>query len=355
MSKFRVMVVDDEEDVCTVLRLALSGKYEVVEAHDGLDALEKIERAEPDFVVLDVAMPLMNGFEACRAIRKHPKFHDVPVLFLSAQHAPDSIKEGYGAGANLYLMKPFEPDRLVKNVDYYLEQAPAGPRPKRYAIEQLGLPVATEESAPPLAAKEAVAPAPPATEAEEAKPARTAPPAPAEAAPSLRPRVIVVDDDSDLLELVSVMLAREFEVATAQNGVEAVEKVVLYQPDLIVLDAMLPKMSGYQLCSSLRRNENFAATPIVFISAKSSPRDQDYCRRLGANDFIAKPFDPQALRECLLAYAAKPDFAVRPKKLTFEQITAREGSTRWAREHDRRADARHRAPELREFIDREMT
>jgi DNA-binding response OmpR family regulator len=355
MGKFRILVVDDEDDVRTVVRLALSEKYEVVEAHDGLDALEQLERAEPDFVILDVAMPLMNGFEACRAIRKHPKFHDVPVLFLSAHRTPEEIKEGYGAGANLYLMKPFEPERLVKNVDYYLEQIPAGPRPKHYSIEQLALFVAKEGPAPPLAPREAGAPTPPAAKVEGTEPAEAAAAGPAEAAPSLRPRVIVVDDDTDLLKFLTVVLEKEFEITTAQNGVEAVEKVVLYQPDLIVLDAMLPKMSGYQLCSSLRHNQNFAATPIVFISAKSTPRDQEYCRRLGANDFIPKPFDPLALKERLLAYTAKSDFAVRPKKMTFEQIEVREKSTRWTDDRSRRAEARRRAPELREFIDREMT
>ncbi|MBM3333508.1 response regulator, partial [Candidatus Sumerlaeota bacterium] len=74
VTAFRIMVVDDEADVRAVLRLALAPKFEVVEAHDGLDALEKLERSEPDFMVLDVMMPLMDGFQVCRVVRKNPRF-----------------------------------------------------------------------------------------------------------------------------------------------------------------------------------------------------------------------------------------------------------------------------------------
>ena len=87
MAKWRVMVVDDEEDVRRIISAALKPKYEVVEAHDGLDGLEKLERYEPDFIILDVMMPLVNGFEACEIIRKNPKFRQEPVLFLSARSA----------------------------------------------------------------------------------------------------------------------------------------------------------------------------------------------------------------------------------------------------------------------------
>jgi len=361
MSKFRVMIVDDEEDVRTILRLALSPKYEVVEANDGLDVLDKLERAEPDFLVLDVMMPLMDGFETCRAIRKNPRFHDIPVLFLSAQRTTEAIKQGYGAGANLYLTKPFEPDRLVKNVDYALEQSRAKPRPKRYPLEQVvGMgPKATAPAQAVVRPAEAPepprpeTPEPPLDKASEPAPSETPPPPPPRAPAPLRPRVMVVDDDTDLLNILSIALGADFEVTTARNGIEAVERIVLYEPDLIVLDAMLPKMSGYQLCTSLRQNQNYCQTPIVFVSAKSSQRDQDYCRRLGANDFVAKPFDPEALRERLLAFTALPGFAVNPKKLTLAETRQHaRGAVEWADEAERHA--RRRAPDLQDFIDREM-
>lgn len=360
MEKFRILVVEDEEDVRTVERWALATKYEVVEACDGLDALEKLERAEPDFVILDVMMPLMDGFEVCRSIRKHPRFGGMPVLFLSAKREKKEIQEGYGAGANLYLTKPFDPDRLVKNVDYHLQESGVQPRPKRYTIEQLSDPDFHEAPAP--TAEAAPAPTEPPEESAPVEKVRMqeaeiglVPTATTRAEPA-RPRVMVVDDQKEVVEMLSLALNRDFEITAANNGLQAVERIIVAQPDLIVLDAMLPKMSGYQLCVSLRRNRNFQNTPIIFISAKSTPRDQDYCMRLGANDFFAKPFDPELLRRRLLGYVNQPGFQIRPKKFTLEQIQAREEGRREDREIRQQEVRRQRgAADLQRFIDREMS
>ena len=107
MMKRRILVVDDEQDIRSIIRSALAARYEVVEAQDGLDALAKLELVEPDFIILDVMMPLMDGVETCRAIRRHPRYQSISVLFLSAMNTKDDLKKGYGAGANLYLTKPF--------------------------------------------------------------------------------------------------------------------------------------------------------------------------------------------------------------------------------------------------------
>jgi DNA-binding response OmpR family regulator len=356
MSMFRILVVDDEEDVRTVERLALSRKFEVVEACDGLDALEKIERAEPDFVILDVSMPLMDGFETCRAIRNNPKFQKVPVLFLSVKGEKEMIKKGYGAGANLYLTKPFDPDRLVKNIEYYFEENRARPSAKTHSLFELR----RMEPTGPRKAKEprrpAAKPSPPKAERapQPPPPQAEAPPAAAEPEPE-RPRIMLVDDDTDILEVIAISLGDRFELTTATDGIEAVEKIVLYQPDIIILDAMLPKMSGYQLCASLRRNENYRDTPIIFVSAKTSERDQDYCRRLGANDFVPKPFDPQLLVQKIQSFFDQPDFAIRPKKLTIDQIHTRERAhLDWAEERLEDSERRRSARRLSRFVERKM-
>lgn len=362
MNKFRIMVVDDEEDIRTLLRLTLSPTYEVVEAYDGLDALDKIELAEPDFIVLDVIMPLMDGFQACRAIRKHPQLHDVPVLFLSAKRAKEEIMKGYEAGATLYLTKPFDPDRLAKTIAYALERAGARVRPKRYTIEQLSRfwaahgdispvsPLKSEPATPagPAASQPPTAPRP-SSQATVQK-VSPPPPPPGPIAPA-RPRVMIVEDDEDLCSMLSLVLREDFEVTTARDGLSAIERIINYQPDFIILDAMLPKMSGYQLCASLRQNQSYRNTPIIFISAKCSPRDIEYCKRLGANDFFAKPFDLQMLRQRLLQYALAPGFVLRSKKMSLEEIILREGSG-----VERPADADHvprltrKKPDPRDFI-----
>jgi two-component system cell cycle response regulator len=286
--------VEDEEDVRSTLCLALSEKYEVVEAHDGLDALQKLEWAEPDFVILDVMMPLMDGFEACRAIRNHPGFRDVPVLFLSAKTESEALKEGYGAGANLYLTKPYDPFHLAATVEYFLGKSGATPRPKRCTLDQVR---GTNANQTPV-------------------PVET--PAPADQPAALVPRVMIVDSDPAVVASISGALAKDFEITWATSSLEAIQKAMIHGPDLVVIDAKLPRESGPELCVLLRRNDYYRSTPIILASPKPSERDKEYYRRLGATDCIAKPYDPEALRQKLLDCSQAPGFAVRHRNQQFE-------------------------------------
>lgn len=137
--------------------------------------------------------------------------------------------------------------------------------------------------------------------------------------------------------LMRSTLEPEFEVFSALDGLIAIEKITTYQPDLIVMDAMMPKMSGYQLCQSLRRNARFSTTPILFVSAKASPRDREYALRIGANDFLPKPFEPLELAERVKLLMKKPGFTVHPKSMTRDWIDEMEGKKADALElrHDR--------------------
>lgn len=363
MPRWRILIVDDEDDIRSIVRGTLSARYEVVEAYDGVDALAKLELAEPDFVVLDVMMPLMDGYETCEAIRKHPRFRHLSVLFLSALNSREDMMKGYSAGANLYLTKPFDPSRLLRNVDLFFETSPPPVTRKRYTLEQLrelekggarsiaqaqaSVPPALEppERRPP-AAPPASGPPP----ASAPSPAHAPSPAPDSSAAAPVPRVLAVDDDPDLLRIVRGILEPDFEVFTATNGIEGIEKITSYQPDLIILDAMMPKMSGYQLCQSLRRNARFQKTPVLFVSGKATPRDREYARRIGATDFLGKPFDPPELYVRLQGLMNMPGFEVHPKSLTRQQITEIENGRK--KELEEREDRLHRKEEteLEKFL-----
>ena len=324
MSKWRILIVDDEEDVRTVLRATLCDDYEVVEAHDGLDALEKVDRYEPDFVLMDVMMPLMNGFDACAAIRKSEKFGTLPVMFLSALSGKEDMKKGYGAGANLYLTKPFEPERLLKNIDVFFRTTPPPRRTKRYTIEE-------------ITAKESVGAAPSAPGSSEyilpmefhshadaehlAEHASHATSASTPLVTSLiKPRIMVVDDEVDILDLVAMTIGDRAEIVRATDGLQAIERLVRYQPDVLILDVMIPKMSGFQLTQSLRSNRAFARLPILVCSAKSTDKDIQFAQRMGANDFLPKPFTPEQLEDKLRALMAAPTFRVQPKSISVDDL-----------------------------------
>ena len=81
----RILIVDDEPDTLTVLETAFNEDFEVVTASNGLDALEKIERVQPDLAIMDVEMPCLNGFDAVCSIRKNASFSNLPVVYLTGR------------------------------------------------------------------------------------------------------------------------------------------------------------------------------------------------------------------------------------------------------------------------------
>ncbi len=117
MSK-KIIVADDEPDVLfmTAFSLRTVGGFEVIEARNGLEAVEKAQQEHPDLIILDIKMPRMNGYEACRRLREIESLRDVPIVFLSAKGQRQEVEEGLRLGAADYILKPFAPEELISKV-----------------------------------------------------------------------------------------------------------------------------------------------------------------------------------------------------------------------------------------------
>lgn len=108
-------------------------------------------------------------------------------------------------------------------------------------------------------------------------------------------KILLVDDENDILEFLSYNLEKEnYSVITATNGIDALKKLN-QNPDLIVLDVMMPKLDGYETCKRIREQENFKYTPIIFLTAKSGENDEVIGLNVGADDFIRKPVSQSKL------------------------------------------------------------
>ncbi|PID85818.1 MAG: two-component system response regulator [Chloroflexi bacterium] len=117
-----VLIVDDEPMARTLLRLMLvRAGFNVSEAEDGFDALEKIQTNQPDIVLLDVMMPGMDGFSVCETIRQQQETAQLPVIMLSAKTDLNSINKGLRVGATKYLTKPISPENLTRHVKEILD------------------------------------------------------------------------------------------------------------------------------------------------------------------------------------------------------------------------------------------
>jgi len=113
----KILVAEDEPDIRELITFMLRfAGYEVVAAANGEDAVLTAARELPDLVLLDVRMPRMTGYDACRLMRANPDLRNVPVVFLSAKGQETEIRSGMEAGAEEYLLKPFSPMELTNRV-----------------------------------------------------------------------------------------------------------------------------------------------------------------------------------------------------------------------------------------------
>jgi CheY-like chemotaxis protein len=113
----KILIAEDERDIRDLVAFTLRfAGYEVFAAANGEEAVDLAPQVSPDLILMDVRMPRMTGYEACRMIKLNPELKDIPVVFLSAKGQETEIQQGLEAGAEDYLLKPFAPDQLTSRV-----------------------------------------------------------------------------------------------------------------------------------------------------------------------------------------------------------------------------------------------
>ena len=118
--RFRILIVDDSSDVLMVLEAMLEAEgFDVVVARDALSGLRAAYQDHPDAILLDVMMPDMDGFEACRRLRE---MTDVPIIFVTAKSSIENIVQGLSLGADDYVVKPFERSELISRLSACLRR-----------------------------------------------------------------------------------------------------------------------------------------------------------------------------------------------------------------------------------------
>ncbi len=124
--KYRILLVDDEVDILEFIRYNLVKEgYEVFTACDGAEALRIAAATRPHLILLDMMMPVMDGIQACRAIRQHPVLRDTLVVFLSALGEEERQLDGFDVGADDYLTKPIKIKLLVSRIQALLKRIPS--------------------------------------------------------------------------------------------------------------------------------------------------------------------------------------------------------------------------------------
>jgi len=118
--KKKILIAEDNALVNKVLQLVLKPRYEIIPALDGKQAVDMTVAQMPDLVLMDMIMPKINGFQATRLIRQHPKTHSIPIIALTGLTSSEEQNECFQSGCNEYIAKPFKAEDLVPCIEKLL-------------------------------------------------------------------------------------------------------------------------------------------------------------------------------------------------------------------------------------------
>lgn len=114
----------------------------------------------------------------------------------------------------------------------------------------------------------------------------------------MKPQLVIADDEADICRLITFLL-RSYDLSEAQNGKRALELIRELQPDLVLLDVMMPEMTGLEVLEAVRGDRAIASIPIILLSAKGQAAEIERGMQSGATRYLIKPFEPLTLRTCV--------------------------------------------------------
>jgi DNA-binding response OmpR family regulator len=118
MNKGKILVVDDEVYILQILEFSLGAEgFDVITANNGELAVEKATQMQPDLIVLDIMMPVLDGYETCRRLKRQAETKNIPVILLTAKGREADKRLGFEVGAADYIVKPFSPSRLISRIE----------------------------------------------------------------------------------------------------------------------------------------------------------------------------------------------------------------------------------------------
>ncbi|KQV85412.1 response regulator [Rhizobacter sp. Root1221] len=273
----KILVVDDVPQGRALLLDALATLgFEMAEAGNGEEALAAVARFRPDLIVMNLVMPMMDGFEATRRLRLLPEGAKLPVIAASANASAQTQARCRAVGANAFISKPIELkallDAIAATLDLtWLREEPAAPT-ERAPLS--GAP----RAAPGQAARHATRSA----RSEEDL---------ADHWPSLRgARILLVEDNAFNKELALEILSRAgIVVSVACDGQVALEMLRRERFDGVLMDCQMPVMDGYTATRALRQQVQWRDLPVIAMTANAMVGDRDKVLAAGMNDQITKP------------------------------------------------------------------
>ncbi len=249
MQNQKVLIIEDNPLNLKLVRTLLQvGKYNVLEASDAKIGIELAKKNTPALILIDIQLPGMDGLSATRIIKKDPVLRDVPVIALTAHAMQGDEEKAREAGCVGYITKPIDTRNFLGKISQFLQ----GNRDNNKFNERKNV--------------------------------------------KYKNRVLIVDDEPLNVKLLAAKLpSDEYEIISAFNGREAIDKVGKDSPDIILLDIMMPGMDGYEVTRRLKNDPETSHIPIIIITALDGTDEKVRALNAGAEELINKPVNSAEL------------------------------------------------------------
>ena len=239
MPKKILVVEDNEQNRILMKQIMTYHGYQVLEAADGASGLEMAREHMPDLILLDLQMPVMGGFAVIRELRKTPELSKLKVIAVTSFAMKGDREKALQAGFDEYVTKPIDTRKFVELVKNILPN-------EKMALK--------------------------------------------------KPIILCVDDEPANLKLLeNILVPRGYEVVSAANGEDALQKLKMGTIDLVLLDLMMPGMDGLQVSRKIKDNKKYGNAPIVMLTAYTGV--ETYIKTL-SNEvyaYLQKPFEVEEL------------------------------------------------------------
>jgi two-component system cell cycle response regulator len=241
----KILAVDDSRTVRLVVNKAFkSFDCEVLEAQNGVEGLAIASKEKPDIIILDITMPIMDGYETLTKLKSDPELRGIPVIMLTAEAGKDNLLRIAKLGVRDYLIKPFKEELVVDRVGRVIDLKPKGQgqmKAKRFDD--------------PL-------------------------------------NILVVDDKPAIVEQIRAGLKETPWVITGKaHSSETIDHCNRVVPDVVILSLSLPENAGFNLFQMLRGNAKIKSVPIFGLCVKTAAEEQAKAQQIGFNTIITKPID----------------------------------------------------------------
>jgi len=246
-SKRRKLVyVDDMNYSLISFKKGLSKFYEIYLSESSEKMYKILEKVTPDLILLDVNMPDVNGYETIKDLKADERYSSIPVIFLTCSSDRESVVKGLSLGAADYVIKPFNSEKLIESIENLFS--------------------AKTNTANRIAEKS-----------------------------DSDTHILVVDDMSSMLRTIHHAIHDKYKVSLLSNSSVVIDFLQNNKPDLIILDYLMPGLSGFALIPKIRELPGYANIPVIMVTTEGTFKNVSEAMILGANDFIVKPFDPKEL------------------------------------------------------------